>query len=122
MNAQQKSIQEKCIAFGVKCAKLHKELIKKHEYNMSDQLERSATSIGAQYSEAAYAESDLDFVHKIQIAQKEGNEAIYWLKVLYRSEWIDEVSYQNLLSDVEEIMRILSSIVVKLKIRLKNPS
>ena len=85
---------------------------------MSDQLERSATSIGAQYSEAAYAESDMDFVHKIQIAQKEGNEAIYWLKVLYNSEWIDKECYQTLLSNAQEIMRILSAIMVRLKQRL----
>ena len=120
MTEKQKIFQEKCIAFSVRCIQLHKELIHRKEYNLSDQLERAATSIGAQYSEAVYAESDADLIHKLQIGQKEANETIYWLKLLVRSEWISQDEYDSLLSDVEEIMRILSAILIAVKKRNSN--
>ena len=46
------------------------------------QLVRSATSIGANYSEADDAESRMDFVHKIGICKKEARETKYWLRML----------------------------------------
>ena len=61
---------------------------KQHEYNNSDQIQRSGTSIGANYSEACNAESKADFIHKLGVAQKEADETIYWLRVLYGSELI----------------------------------
>lgn len=74
-----------------------------HEYNNSDQIQRSGTSIGANYSEACDAESRADFVHKLGIALKETNETIYWLKVLYGSELITKESYEDIMMDVEKI-------------------
>ena len=74
---------DKCIVFAVKINKLRKYLREKqHEYNNSDQIQRSGTSIGANYSEACNAESKADMVHKLSIAQKEANETMYWLKDL----------------------------------------
>ena len=57
---------DKCIAFSVKINKLRKYLREKqHEYNNSDQIQRSGTSIGANYREACDAESKADFIHKL---------------------------------------------------------
>ena len=62
---------DKCIAFSVKINKLRKYLREEqHEYNNLDQIQRSGTSIGANYSEACDAESKADFIHKLGIAQK----------------------------------------------------
>ena len=84
MNQKQVEIQEKCIAFAVRIDALRKMLNKKHhEYNKADQVDRSASAIGALYSEAVCAESEADYVHKLDIAQKEANETIYWLKVIH---------------------------------------
>ena len=116
MNAKQIEIQEKCIAFAVKIDALKKMLCKKHhEYNKSDQVDRSASAIGANYSEAVCAESSQDYVHKLGIAQKEANETIYWLKVIHRSGYIDENLYQELMSDVDELMSIITAVIVALK-------
>ena len=46
------------------------------------QLVRSATSVGANYSEADDAESKLDFKHKIGICKKEARETKHWLRML----------------------------------------
>jgi four helix bundle protein len=50
---------------------------KKREYLLSKQMLRSGTSVGAMIREAEHAESKMDFVHKLAIAQKEINETIY---------------------------------------------
>ena len=112
---------DKCIAFSVKINKLRKYLREKqHEYNNSDQIQRSGTSIGANYSEACDAESPSDFVHKMSIALKEANETIYWLKVLYGSEFISKSQYDELMNDLDEIYKILFSSVKTAKEKLKS--
>ena len=111
---------EKCISFSVKINNLRKYLREKqHEYNNSDQLQRSGTSIGANYSEACDAESKVDFVHKMTIALKEANETIYWLKVLYGSKLISRKQYDYLMKDLDEIYRVLTASIKTAKEKLK---
>ena len=107
---------DKCIAFSIKINKLRKYLREEqHEYNNSDQIQRSGTSIGANYSEACDAVSKADFINKLSIAQKEANETIYWLKVLYGSELITKAQYDELLTDVRELYKILAASLKTLK-------
>ena len=54
----------------------------KGHYSLSNQLERSGTSIGANTREAKYAHSKADFTAKLQIALKECYEAEYWLELM----------------------------------------
>lgn len=116
MNDKQYEIQEKCIAFAVRIDALRKELNKKHrEYNKADQVDRCASSIGANYSEAVHAESEADYIHKLGIAQKEANETIYWLKVIFRCGYIEEQLYNSLVADAEELIRIITATIVTLK-------
>lgn len=49
------------------------------QYEIANQLIRSATSVGANINEAQSAESSSDFYHKLKIADKELNETAYWL-------------------------------------------
>ncbi|MBR3796550.1 MAG: four helix bundle protein [Clostridia bacterium] len=74
----------------VKCLKAQKESI------ISNQIGRSGTSIGANIHEAQYAHSKADFIAKLQIALKEANETGYWLELLSRTGYIDEVQYKKL--------------------------
>lgn len=112
-------ILDKCISFSVKINNLRKYLREKqHEYNNSDQIQRSGTSIGANYSEACDAESKADFVHKMTIALKEANETIYWLKVLYGSKLISQKQYNDLMSDVEELYKVLTASIKTTKSKL----
>jgi len=116
MNEHQTEIQNKCIAFAVKIDALRKELNKKHrEYNKADQVDRSASAIGANYSEAICAESEADYIHKLGIAQKEANETIYWLKVIYKCGYINETDYNDLMENVNELIRIITAIIITLK-------
>lgn len=120
MNEYQKQIQEKCIDFAVKIDALRKDLNKKHhEYNKADQIDRCASSIGANYSEALCAESEADYIHKLGIAQKEANETIFWLKVIFRCGYIDNQLYESLVSEADEFVRITTATILSLKKKQK---
>lgn len=101
---------DKCIKFAIRIVNLYKYLLKeKTEFVMSKQLLKSGTSIGAQISEGCYAESKMDFIHKYGIGQKECNETIYWLKILFYTDFITEAEFDSLHSDAVELMRIITS-------------
>jgi four helix bundle protein len=82
---------------------------------MSKQILRSGTSIGANIRESKNAQSKSDFTSKINIALKEADETAYWLELLHESEYIDSTRYKLLYTDVEELIRIMVSIVKTLK-------
>ena len=116
MNEQQRQIQEKCIAFAVKIDALRKALNKKHhEYNKADQIDRSASAIGALYSEAMYAESKADMVHKLSIAQKECKETKYWLTLIHKCGYIDDNEFKGLMLNAEELFRVITAIIKAMK-------
>ncbi len=112
--------KQKFLDFAVKMVKLKNYLNEqKHEYNIADQIQRSGTSIGANHREAVYAESREDFIHKLSIAQKECNETMYWLEVLQATDYISAEQFESLYNDANELMRMLSSSIVRSKIRAK---
>lgn len=112
-------IKTKSFEFALKVVELFKFLsIEKKEFVLSKQLLRSGTAIGALVRESEQAESKLDFIHKLAIAQKEANESDYWLELLFKSEYIDEARFQSLKSDIVEINKILASIIITTKQRI----
>ncbi len=91
--------------FAIRILKLT-ENIKGH-YSLSNQLERSGTSIGANIREAKYAHSRADFIAKLQIALKECYETEYWIEISLKSNLISEESAKNILHDCGSIRRLL---------------
>ena len=75
-------------------------------------MQRSGTALGANHREAMYAESTSDFVHKLQIAQKECNETMYWLELLKETGYIAHERFDDLIYDVGEMMYMLMASVV----------
>ena len=74
---------------------------------MSKQILRSGTSIGANLAESECAMSSKDFLSKIYIALKECNETLYWLDLLYETDFINDKAYFSIREDCNEIKRIL---------------
>ena len=71
MNTKDEAYKTKFMAFAIRMVELKNYLNEqKHEYNIADQIQRSGTAIGANHREAIAAESEIDFVHKLAIAQK----------------------------------------------------
>ena len=64
----------------------------KGHYSIIDQVERSATSIGANIREAKYAHSKPDFISKLQISLKECYETEYWLDLMQKAEILPDIS------------------------------
>jgi len=98
-------LRELSTDFAVKIIKLC-ESIKGH-YALVNQLERSATSIGANIHEANYAHGKADFVAKLQIALKECYETEYWLELFVKAEMIQRDIIVDLYNQCGTIRRIL---------------
>ena len=81
---------------SVDVLKLTKELRTKHETIISNQIGRSATSVCANIAESKYGHSRADFIAKLEIALKEANETGKWLEMLFKSDYIDEVTYKSI--------------------------
>lgn len=82
--------------FAVEIINLVKDLRKRHETIISNQIGRSGTSIGANIREANYAQSKADFVSKLQVSLKEANETGYWLDLLLKTQYITSYQYSEL--------------------------
>lgn len=109
-------VLKKTYAFALEIIKTYKFLNnEKKEFILSKQLLRSGTSIGANVNEAISAQSKRDFVHKLSIALKESRETLYWMKLLYDSEYLSDEIFVNLKGKNEEINKILLSIIITTK-------
>ena len=99
---------DKAIDFGARIVKLNRYLTQtKRETDISRQILRSGTSIGANISEAQYGNSKADFIAKLHIALKEAAETEYWLHILRKAECLEKNMADSLLGDCLALKRIL---------------
>lgn len=116
---QGRTVKYKSKKFAVRIVNLYKYLVEeKKEYVLSKQLLRSGTSIGANIAESECAISDKDFLSKIYIALKECTETIYWLDLLFETNYLTNDEYKSIYADCEEIKRMLSSTTKTMNARL----
>ncbi|OHT44363.1 four helix bundle protein [Flavobacterium tructae] len=105
-------IKDKSFDFAIRIVKLYQYLsAEKKEFILSKQLLRSGTSIGAMVREAEHAESKNDFIHKFAIAQKEANEAVYWLELLKATNYLNEKEFATINNDAISILKLITSII-----------
>ena len=110
---QEGLIVKKSTEFSIQVLKYYKKLVSKREFEIAKQLLRSGTSIGANVYEAQFAESKLDFIHKMKIASKEASETLYWLTLC---DSVTEYELpEGLLPEIKSIIAILSKIIVTSK-------
>lgn len=111
-------IAKKAYSFALEIIKLYKLLVTdKKEFVLSKQLLRSGTSIGANINEAISGQSKRDFVYKLNIALKEARETNYWLNLLKDSDYINLIEFESLNTKCEEIIKMLTSIIMTTKER-----
>ena len=101
---------------SVDVLQLAKELRVKRENVISNQVARSATSICANIAESKYAHGRADFIAKASIALKEAAETRYWLRLMHATELLTKREYDSMLSDCEELIKLLVSIIKTAKI------
>jgi len=80
--------------------------IKGHR-SLSNQLERSGTSIGANIREAKYAHSKADFIAKLQISLKECYETEYWIEIAQKSDILSEERTKDIMHNAGSVRRML---------------
>ena len=109
------AIAIKTHAFARRMVKAHQYILKKKEYNMSNQVFRRGTAIGALVREAEFAQSKADFINKLSIALKEANETRYWLDLLHYGNYLEDALFESLDKDAKEIISLLVAIIKKAK-------
>lgn len=98
-------LRDLSVEFSVKVIKLC-ETVKGH-HSLVNQLERSATSIGANLHEANYAQSKNDFISKLQIALKECYETEYWLELFVKSDILERETAKIVYNECGTIRKML---------------
>jgi len=98
-------VKTKSFQFALIIIELYKYLCnEKKEFVMSKQILRSGTAIGALVAESEHAQSKMDFINKLAIAQKEANETLYWLELLFASKYLtNRNKYESMKNDLTEI-------------------
>ena len=105
-------IAVKSKAFAIRVMRLRSYLIEEHkEFDISRQLLRSGTSIGANVKEAIRGQSKADFGAKMNIALKEASESEYWLEILYEAVKLDQKCFDSIITDCRELIKLLTAIV-----------
>ena len=113
------NIYELSSSFALRIVKLYKYLTEeKKEYVMSKQLLRSGTSIGANSFEGKNTHSRDDFAYKMSIALKEAGETGFWIDLLHRNGYLDDIQYNSIYNDCEELVKILVARCKKLDTEL----
>ena len=115
---QPPNIRARSFQYGLRAIRLYHFLQKGRDgagWILGKQYLRAACSVGANIEEAQASESRADFIHKLGIAQKEARESLFWLRLLSESEIVTQTKLKSLLQENEELVSVLTSIVVKAK-------
>jgi four helix bundle protein len=113
------TVKEKSYQFAIRIVKLYLWLKDQKHYELSSQILRAGTSIGANIEEASASHSKKEFFHKMGISSKEARETRYWLRLLRDSGILSEKQTSELINESEELIKMLTSIVKTGKSNLK---
>jgi len=114
-------ILERCVKYSLRIIKLFRYLEKDSAGRIiGQQLLRSGTSIGANIHEAQGGQSKADFIAKMSIAHKEAYESAYWIRLIQEGKIISPQRLDGMLDETEQIVKVLSSILISAKENKKN--
>lgn len=116
LKANNIDILERSVQYSLKIVKFYRQLEKNSVGRiLGKQLLRSGTSIGANIHEAQGGQSKADFIAKMSIAYKESRESAYWLRIMKESEMKYSKEMDDLKDETEQLIKILSSILLSSK-------
>ena len=109
-------LKTKSFALAKEIVFFYKSLVNdQREYVMSKQMLRSGTAVAALIRESKNAESNADFIHKMAIAQKECDETLFWLELIYETGYCEKKHFEQLHSKTDEVLRMLKSAIITTK-------
>ncbi len=115
-----RDIREPSFSYALRAIRLYQYVQKQRDgagWIIGKQYLRAACSVGANVQEAQSGESRADFVHKLGIAQKEARECLYWLQLLAESQIVPGKKLKALLRETEELIAVITSIIISTKRR-----
>lgn len=116
-----KELRNRLIQFTIDILDLTKKLPRSVETEIfSKQVIRSASSIGANYSEAMFAHSKIEFIHCINISRKESSETLYWLEVIKKANPLHAGKIDVLIEETIALLKIFVSSIKTAKSNIKN--
>ncbi len=74
------------------------------------QVMRAGSGVGANVEEAQAASTTKEFVRRMEIAQSEAREVLYWLRLVAESGLVTRMRLSDLLKEADELVRILTAI------------
>lgn len=110
-----KNLELRTLQFAISIIKISSSLPKSPEaLVIRNQLTKSGTSIGANYREANRSRSKKDFKNKINISVSEASETAYWLEIIFKLNWIDSNSLNEIMKESKQLLALFTSISNKL--------
>lgn len=112
------NLKEQSFNFAVKIIAVYQHISEsKKDFLLSKKLVKSATSIGASINEAVLGISNKDFLQHINEAFKDSQETEYWLRLLYKTNYLSEKEFKSIYNDCIELIKMLSSIIESSKVK-----
>ncbi|MBI5620180.1 four helix bundle protein [Candidatus Gottesmanbacteria bacterium] len=116
MNATKHDIHERIYQFILKVFRFISKLPKTFtSQQIIGQLIRSVTSMGANDQEANGTFTKADFIHCYTTVRKEGNESLFWIRLLGDCNPVHFDEAKDLLKEGDEIVRIVTAIIINTK-------
>ncbi len=113
-------LQKRTKKFAIDIINLSKQLPNKSiGWTITNQIIRSATSVGANYRAVCRAKSDRDFISKMETVIEEADETLFWLELIEELDVIDNKNeIVKLLKEADELVAIFVSSAKTVKNRI----
>lgn len=85
---------------------------------VSNQISKSATSVGVNYRAVCRSRSDKEFVSKMNIVLEEADETLFWLELIGEMNWIKKEEVQKIWLEGNELTAIFVSSLKTINARL----
>ncbi len=106
------NLEERTLVFTKEIVRLCKKIPNNTVYfKLTDQIMRSASSIGANYREVNDSVGKKDFLHRLKIARKEAKQTTFWLEELLETNSEFKESINQLIDESYQLRNILSTII-----------
>jgi len=116
-------LEERLIEFGAAIVRLSMELrTSPEERHVAQQILRSGTAPGPNYAEARGAQSRADFIHKLEIVQKELDETCVWLRLLVKIVAEKPENIVRIIAENRELARIVTVSIKTAQRNVRVPS
>ena len=106
-----RDITERTFRFSTRVVRLVNALPRTVAGNViARQVMRAGTSVGANVEEAQAASSAKEFSRRMEIAQSEAREVLYWLRLIAECELAPKSRLVELLQEADELVCIITTI------------